>query len=138
MMIERNLIIYPVFIMVLLTFIIMTKMRLIMVKHVKNKSLNVDYFKVYNQDAPEEVDQARQHFKNYFEIPVIFYVLALFIYASNNINIYDLVFAWLFIFFKIIHSYIRITSNNVFARAKSFMICLVCLLLGWINFIARL
>ena len=134
-LLDKTLIIYPVFVMVVLTFFIMIQMRLVCNKNIKNKKIGIKYFKVYAEDAPEEVEQARQHFKNCFEIPVLFYVLSLFIYMTDNLHIFNLVFAWLFIFFKIVHSYIRMTSNNVIYRARAFILSLIFLLLGWIYFI---
>ena len=135
---DRTLIIYPAFAVVILTFITMIKMRLLSEKHLKSGELKFKYFKVYDGSVPEDLEQARQHYKNYFEIPVLFYLLLIFIYATDNVNQYDVILAWLFVFFKSIHSYIRMTNNYVPHRAKAFIITLIVLLCGWINFIVSL
>ena len=135
---DRILIIYPAFAVVLLTIISMIKMRLVLEKHLKSGMLKFKYLKVYDGTVPENLEQARQHYKNYFELPVLFYVLLIFIYASDNVNQYDVILAWLFVFFKGVHSYIRMTNNYVPHRATAFILALIVLLCGWINFIVRL
>ena len=135
---DRTLIIYPAFAVVILTFITMIKMRLLSEKHLKSGELKFKYFKVYDGSVPEDLEQARQHYKNYFEIPVLFYLLLIFIYATDNVNQYDVILAWLFVFFKGTHSYIRMTNNYVPNRAKAFILALIVLLFGWINFIIKL
>ena len=135
---DRILIVYPAFAVVLLTVISMIKMRLVLEKHLKSRTLKFKYLKVYEGSVPEDLEQARQHYKNYFELPVLFYLLLVFIYATDNVNQYDIILAWLFVLFKGIHSYIRMTSNYVPFRAKAFVLALIVLLCGWINFIVRL
>ena len=134
---DRILIVYPAFAVVLLTLYSMIKMRLVLDKHLKSRTLKFKYLKVYDGPVPEDLEQARQHYKNYFELPVLFYVLLIFIYATDNVNQYDVIFAWLFVFFKAAHSFIRMTNNYVPNRAKAFILAVIVLLCGWINFIVR-
>ena len=135
---DRTLIVYPAFAVVLLTIISMIKMRLVLDKHLKSKEVKFKYLKVYEGSVPEDLEQARQHYKNYFELPVLFYVLLIFIYATNNVNQYDIILAWFFVVFKSVHSYVRMTNNYVPYRATAFILALIVLLSGWINFIVRL
>ena len=135
---DRVLIVYPAFAVVVLTIISMIKMRLVLEKHLKSRTLKFKYLKVYDGSVPEDLEQARQHYKNYFELPVLFYLLLCFIYATDNVNRYDIILAWLFVFFKAIHSYIRMRNNYVPHRAKAFILCFFVLICGWINFIVRL
>ena len=135
---DRILIVYPVFAMVFLTFFALVKMRLVLNKHLKARNIKFSYFKLYKGEIPEEIDQVRDHYKNLFEMPILFYALLLFIYATDNLNKFDLIFAWLFVLFKYIHSYIRLTSNYVPYRAILFIISLCMLLCGWANFIIQL
>ena len=134
---DRILIIYPAFAVVLLTIISMIKMRLVLEKHLKSKEVKFKYLKVYEGSVPEDLEQARQHYKNYFELPVLFYVLLIFVYATNNVNQYDIILAWLFVFFKSVHSFIRMTSNYVPFRAIAFILSCLVLICGWLNFILR-
>ena len=135
---DRVLIVYPAFAIVILTVFTMIKMRLVADKHIKSRTLKFKYFKVYDGTVPEDLQQARQHYKNYFELPVLFYLLLIFIYATDNVNQYDIILSWLFVFFKVVHSVIRMTNNYVPYRAKAFILCLFIVLCGWVNFLIRL
>ena len=132
---DRILIIYPACVLVFITLFTMVKMRLILEKYLKNKKIKFSYLKVYKNDVPEDLDQARQHYKNQFEVPVLFYLLISLIYAQNSVNIYHLTFTWLFIFFRCLHCYIRVSTNYVPHRAKFFVLSLLMLLCGWVYFV---
>ena len=115
-----------------MNFIVMFHMRYIIVKAIKNRDTKYKYFRAYEGSAPEYLLTARHHYKNFFEIPILFYLLCLVLYIIDDVSAIDLWIAWLFVIFKGIHSYIRITSNYVPYRAYSFNVCAFLLLGGWI------
>ena len=129
---DKILIIYPVLPVVLMNFIVMFHMRYMIVKAIKNRDTKYKYFIAYEGSAPEYLLTARHHYKNFFEIPILFYLLCLVLYIIDDVSAIDLWIAWLFVIFKGIHSYIRITSNYVPYRAYSFNVCAFLLLGGWI------
>ena len=129
---DNILIIYPVLPVVLMNFIVMFHMRYMIVKAIKNRDAEYKYFRAYEGSAPEYLLTARHHYKNFFEIPILFYLLCLVLYIIDDVSAIDLWIAWLFVIFKGIHSYIRITSNYVPYRAYSFNVCAFLLLGGWI------
>ena len=134
---DKMLIVYPVFAMLVLTFFVMVKMRLVLVKFINEKKVKYSYPKLYKGEVPEEIDQARQHYKNLFETPILFYALIALIFASGDINRFDLIFAWLYVCFKYMHSFVRATSNYVPYRANLFICSLIMIVCGWINFLIR-
>ena len=129
---DKILIIYPVLPVVLMNFIVMFHMRYMIVKAIKNRDTKYKYFRAYEGSAPEYLLTARHHYKNFFEIPILFYLLCLVLYIIDDVSAIDLWIAWLFVIFKGIHSYVRITSNYVPYRAYSFNVCAFLLLGGWI------
>ena len=129
---DKILIIYPVLPVVLMNFIVMFHMRYMIVKAIKNRDTKYKYFRAYEGSAPEYLLTARHHYKNFFEITILFYLLCLVLYIIDDVSAIDLWIAWLFVIFKGIHSYIRITSNYVPYRAYSFNVCAFLLLGGWI------
>ena len=129
---DKILIIYPVLPVVLMNFIVMFHMRYMIVKAIKNRDTKYKYFRAYEGSAPEYLLTARHHYKNFFEIPILFYLLCLVLYIIDDVSAIDLWIAWLFVIFKGIHSYIRITSNYVPYRAYSFNVCAFLFLGGWI------
>ena len=129
---DKILIIYPVLPVVLMNFIVMFHMRYMIVKAIKNRDTKYKYFRAYEGSAPEYLLTARHHYKNFFEIPILFYLLCLVLYIIDDVSAIDLWIAWLFVIFKGITSYVRITSNYVPYRAYSFNVCAFLLLGGWI------
>ena len=130
---DKILIIYPILAVVLMNFIVMFHMRYMISKAIKNRDVEYKYFKAYESSAPEYLLISRHHYKNFFEIPILFYLLCLVLYMIDDISAIDLWIAWLFVVFKGVHSYIRITSNYVPYRAYSFFVCVFLLFGGWIN-----
>ena len=130
---DKILIIYPILAVVLMNFIVMFHMRYMISKAIKNRDVEYKYFKAYESSAPEYLLTSRHHYKNFFEIPILFYLLCLVLYMIDDVSAIDLWIAWLFVVFKGIHSYIRITSNYVPYRAYSFFVCVFLLFGGWIN-----
>ena len=135
---ESSLIIYPGFAVVCLTFILYTKNRIEVGKAFSEKSIKGSYLKFYQDIPPEHVEISRQTLKNQFELPFLFYFLVTLLYVKGSISQFDLILAWTFAVSRYIHAYIRLSSNYVPNRAKIFIVGLIALLGGWINFIIGL
>ncbi len=54
--------------------------------------------------------------KNLFEIPVIFYALALYLFVTNQVDAAYVTAAWVFVVFRALHSAIHCTVNIVMLR----------------------
>ena len=117
---KSYLILYPAFLMILLTFIIYLKNRLDANKAYKSGDIEGKYFKTYNGKAPYYLETSRQTLKNQFELPIIFYFLIVLLYINETITIYELILSWAFSISRYLHAYIRLTSNYVPYRAKIF------------------
>lgn len=129
---DSLVILYPILPVVFLNFFVMLHMRYVINKAIKKREVRYGYFKAYEGSAPEYVLTARQHYKNFFEMPILFYLLCIILYVIGDVNRLDLWIAWLFVVLKFIHSYIRITSNYVPYRAYAFYGCVLVLFGGWI------
>jgi len=132
---DRILILYPVFAMVLLTFFSYIVMFLIVKKYITKKEIKYGQFKLYRGEFPDDYEQSRQHLKNQFELPIIFYLLVALLYSLNNLQYIDIILAWLFVISRYIHSFIRFKNNYLPYRGTVFSFGLVVLLAGWINFL---
>ena len=132
---DRILILYPVFAMVLLTFFSYIVMFLIVKKYITKKEIKYGQFKLYRGEFPDDYEQSRQHLKNQFELPIIFYLLVALLYSLNNLQYIDIILAWLFVISRYIHSFIRFKNNYLPYRGTVFAFGLVILLAGWINFV---
>ena len=65
---------------------------------------------------PDEVSYPAYNFKNLFELPVLFYALCLYLYVTSTADGADVIAAWIFLVFRVVHSAIHCTVNIVMAR----------------------
>ncbi len=68
------------------------------------------------QLSPPAVSNPSDNLKNLFEIPVIFYALALYLFATRQVDTVYLGAAWVFVAFRVLHSAVHCTFNLVMLR----------------------
>ena len=93
---------------------------------------------LYKGELPDSAIKVREHYKNLFELPTFFFLLCVILYLLDRVESIDVILAWIFVFFKILHSFVRLTTNNTRKRAYSFTICYFALLFGWILLVFKL
>lgn len=72
-------------------------------------------------ELPEEVLAPANNLRNLFELPVLFYLLCLYLYLSTSVDAGHVIAAWLFVAFRILHSYVQCTSNRVMLRFRLYV-----------------
>jgi len=113
---------YPCLAMMVLTLIVLVRMFLTRVFALKKKSVKMSYFKTYeskktNDDSlPREMLQASRNFTNLFEVPTLFYMICIFGTLFKLVDSTNIILAWLYVLFRIIHSIVHLTSNHVTQR----------------------
>ena len=126
----------PIFAMVTLTFIIGIVTIKVRLASIRQGKVSIKYYRVMTEETatvPVDVLKTSRCFSNQFEMPTLFYVVAI-LYIQFDINgIFPLIFAWLFILFRSAQSYIHLTYNNVLHRASAFWLSCICLLILWLN-----
>jgi hypothetical protein len=130
--------IYPMFSMVLLTFIIgfiAVKTRF---SSVKNGSVSAKYYRLMQgEEVPEIVTKTTRCFNNQFEIPMLFYVVCT-LYLSLGIESFvAVIFAWLFVALRSVHAYIHLTYNHIIHRMSVFWSAFLTVIALWVNLIAH-
>jgi hypothetical protein len=65
---------------------------------------------------PASVSNPADNFKNLFEIPVLFYALALYLFVTNQVDATYVAAAWIFVAFRVMHSAVHCTFNHVNLR----------------------
>jgi hypothetical protein len=63
--------------------------------------------------SPPAVANPSDNLKNLFELPTIFYAVVLYLYASQQVDEWYLVAAWVFFGFRVLHSVVHCTFNFV-------------------------
>jgi hypothetical protein len=132
------LMLYPMFSMVLLTFIVACIAVKARFASVKNKTVRAKFYSLMNgQEVPDIITKTTRNFNNQFEVPVLFYVVcSLYIFWDIN-SYFALINAWLFVGLRIVHSYIHLTYNHVLHRMLTFWFSLLCVMALWINLLLQ-
>jgi hypothetical protein len=74
---------------------------------------------------------AADNFRNLLEVPVLFYVFCLALYAMHRQDALALGGCWLFVVLRAVHSAIHCTYNNVMHRFYVYLISTVLLFALW-------
>ena len=135
---EKIQIIYPILPLVFLTFFSLAYYSHVFSREYKNNNIKSEWFRLYRGELPDSAVKVREHYKNLFELPLFFFLLCVILYLLDRVESIDVILAWIFVFFKILHSYIRLTTNNTRKRAYSFTICYFALFLGWVLLVFKL
>ena len=120
--------------MVALTFVVTMRLLYFAVKSVKKGEVHIKQYRIYDGEFPPILNSIRQHYKNMFEMPILFYLLAVLLLIQGNTTNLDIIFAWGFVVFRILHSISRIPNRDVNLRFGLFAGSFLMLLGGWINF----
>jgi len=66
--------------------------------------------------SPPAVSNPSDNLKNLFEVPVIFYALALYLFVSGQVDSLYVFGCWGYVFFRVLHSAVHCTVNIVMLR----------------------
>jgi len=116
---NSDLILQPMLGMMLLTAIVWFVMYARRIPAMKEVRVPVQTYTTPDKVAellPETVNNPANNLKNLFELPVLFYGLCLFLYLTNSVDTGYLIAAWVFLAFRVMHSFVHCTSNIVMLR----------------------
>jgi len=115
----------PVFATVLLTLLVWVYMYIRRISFFRRNKVNPKDLAVpgaLGQLSPPEVANPSDNLKNLFEIPVIFYALALYLFVTSQVDAAYLTAAWIFVAFRALHSVVHCTVNVVMLRFYLYLI----------------
>ena len=130
--------ILPLSIMAFLKIFLTYRLLFMAYTHLKNKDLKLSQFRLYEGDFPDKLWSARYQFQNMFELPILFYLLCVLHIIFNNYGQIDIILAWGFVFFRVLHFFIRLQNQrdlNIRTRTYTFILSLIFLTIGWVNLI---
>jgi len=125
----------PLLIQVFLTFVIWFKMYVARVGEMKSKRIHPQRVATREQGRQALTDSAAtaDNFMNLFEMPVLFYVailLALILLVQDPVLV---IFSWLYVALRIVHSIIHTTYNTVMHRFWAYALSCGALLGLWVR-----
>jgi len=126
---NRNLIFAPVLVQVLLALVVYVLLVFAKVRAMKTGLVDMARRALYDDAWPEGVIKINNNIRNQFELPVLFYVVSIALWALDAVGIAALIAAWLFATSRIAHAYVHIVPNYVPVRRRVFTF-------GWLMVVA--
>ncbi|MAP66229.1 MAG: hypothetical protein CMF80_00835 [Candidatus Marinimicrobia bacterium] len=126
----------PLCVMAFLKIFLTFRLLSLAYSEIKKKNIKLSQFRLYEGDFPDKLWSARYQFQNMFEVPILFYVLCLINMNLKNYNQIDIILAWGFVVFRVLHFFIRLKNQrnlNIRSRTLTFVLSLIFLTIGWIN-----
>ncbi len=126
--------------MALLKLFLTFRLLLMAKDKLKNKEIKLSQFRLNEGEFPDELLSARYQFQNMFEVPILFYLLCILHLIINNYTSIDVLLAWGFVIFRVLHFFIRLKNQrnlNIKLRTYIFIISLLFLTIGWFSFIIK-
>jgi hypothetical protein len=124
--------IYPMLVMVLLTFSTLVRLFLARRASVVAGAVSATYFKVYQGGAePEASAQLARHFTNLFEAPVLFYAACISAMAIHATGTPFLALAWTYVLLRVAHTYVHTGKNVLNSRILAYFSSWFVLLAMW-------
>ena len=77
--------------------------------------------------SPPAVANPSDNLKNLFEMPVLFYALVLYLFATQRVDGAYLFAAWVFVTFRALHSAVHCTVNAVMPRFYLYLVSALAL-----------
>jgi len=121
---SQSAIFEPVFATIFLTFLVWVYMYVRRISFIKGNSISPEDLAVPGALAelsPPEVSNPSDNFKNLFEIPVLFYSLALYLFVTSQVDATYVAAAWIFVVLRTLHSAVHCTINIVMLRFSLYL-----------------
>ena len=130
-------IIYPIFTLVMLTFVIIFAVGTSRLISVRKRQVNPKLYRLMSgYEAPDYVQKLTRNLSNLLEMPILFYLLGVLVIALQVEDPAMVDLAWLFGGLRFVHTGIHITYNHTIHRFMVFVASVLTLLAMWIKFIA--
>lgn len=134
----QTAILYPVFVQVALTFILLIWMRIERMGAYKRGELKFSDIALRQRNWPPRAAQISNAYHNQLETPMLFYAVVAFIMITSQVNIVFVVLAWLFVAARLYHAYIHTGPNKQPHRSYAYLAGSFVLFVMWMLFAIRI
>ena len=132
-------ILFPAFAMFLLTMGCIFLLGFSRYRAIHTQQVKISFFRTYDEGSqPKRLHLLSRHVQNHFEVPPLFYMGVIISYATQNNLLVTVIFAWLFVGARVMHSIIHLGKNNVSFRFFTFGFSLLCLVGLWCSILYAL
>jgi hypothetical protein len=127
---QQTAIFGPVLALMLLTLLVWIFMYVRRIAFIRRLALDPRQLEIPGELArlsPAAVSNPSDNLKNLFELPVLFYALALLLFVTNGVDATYVAAAWLFVVFRAAHSVVHCTFNRVMVRFSCYLVASLAL-----------
>jgi len=114
----------PMMAMLILTFVVWVTMFIHRVGYATANGIDAQEMRTPSDIAkllPDEKSGSGNNFKNLFEMPVLFYVMCLYLTVFGQVSDLVVTCAWVFVALRAVHSLIHCSYNNVMHRFIAYL-----------------
>lgn len=130
--------IYPMFAMVLLTFLVGCITLSARIRAARKRDVALKYFKNMSGEAPDYMTKPSRHFSNLFETPVLFYAGCFAAILTGATGPVMLILAWAYVALRVAHAMIHIGPNKVYPRMAAFLASFGVIVTMWIVVVVQI
>lgn len=108
----------PVLALILLTFFVLIYMYARRIPFIRSLDIELNQLTAaeFTRRSPPFVSNPSDNLKNLFEVPVVFYALAVALFAAGLVDRLYIVGSWAFVVLRVLHSAVHCTVNIVIVR----------------------
>ena len=133
-----QMILLPLFVMVILTFVIGIVMGARRQSAFRSGQTHWQDIAVTKDAWPKDALPAGYCFSNQFELPVLFYVLTILVLITKQADLMFVILAWIFVIMRVLQAGVHLTSNHVPTRGAFYAVGAVVLMIMWGVYILRI
>lgn len=129
-MIEQTAIFGPFLATMALTFVVWVYMYVRRIRFITGNKISPVQLAIPGELArlsPPAISNPSDNLKNLFELPVLFYALCLFLFATARVDELHVAAGWVFVVFRTLHSAMHCTANVVMVRFYLYLIAALAL-----------
>ena len=127
---RQDIIFSPFFAMLFFTFLVWVYMYIRRIYFITKNKIDSQKLAIPGtlaQISPPNVSNPSDNLKNLFEIPVLFYALVLYLFVTKQVDTVYVTAAWIFVFFRALHSIVHCTFNFVMLRFYLYLFSAIAL-----------
>ena len=125
---NNELIFLPVIVQIFLTIFLYIKLSVAKSHAIKHGLVDEKRRGLYDDAWPSQVTQINNAITNQFQLPILFQLMIIMLWVTQNVTVWVHLFAWLYVASRLVHAFIHTGSNNTPLRRNSFMVSCVFLL----------
>ena len=124
---NQDLILWPLLAQVLLVIALFIRLGQLKDRARAADAVDLSLAALDNDAWPDDVRRVANNIRNQSQVPVLFFVLVLALFARGSVDVFAVAVAWLFVVSRVLHSAIHIGSTYVPYRSRVFKLGLVCI-----------